>query len=119
MVTRSGIVVAQGRPIQGTVDSADKEDMEGLMGTWVLRICLVEGVKGQDPALEDADKVRLFVTDKTKVEKAVGTECKPASLEELVKGAQVEFEYSKDIGVLESNPPTVYATTVVIREAKK
>jgi hypothetical protein len=107
------------RPIQGTIAKADKVDLEGKMGTRVLRICLVEGIKDGLPERDKSDKASLQVTNKTKIMKVVGKERKPATLEDLVKGSRIEFEYSKDIGLIETFPVTIYATMVVIQEPQK
>jgi hypothetical protein len=110
------------RPFHGTIARATKVDLKGKQGTQIIRICLVEGIKDKRIADNDPknpDKVELCVTDKTKVEKLVGKERKAATVEELQKGCKIEFEYSKAIGIMESSPATMYATSIVIHEGER
>jgi len=80
----------------------------------ILGSVLVEGAKEKDTSY---DKASICVTDKTKIEKLVGKERKPAKFEDLKKGAKVQALFTGPVA--ESYPVQAAAKEILILEEAK
>ena len=99
--------------IRGLITQASpaKEDAQkkGLLGS--IR---VEGAKEKDIGY---DKASVRVTDKTKIEKLVGKERKPARFDDLKKGCKVQALFTGPVA--ESYPVQATAKEILILEEAK
>jgi hypothetical protein len=76
----------------------------------ILASVMVEGKKENS----NYDKAAVKITNKTKLEKLVGKERRPATLEDLKEGVQVEAKFTGP--VLQSYPVQATAAEVLIVE---
>jgi beta-N-acetylhexosaminidase len=89
---------------------APKEAQEsGLLGT-----VLIEGVKEKTTSF---DKASVKITSKTTIEKMVGTERKPAKIEDLKQGSKVEANFAGPVA--ESYPVQATAKEILILDEAK
>lgn len=102
--------VEKGAAPRGVVVSAMK--LEPRKKTDAVAECKLNGIKHKD---FPKGEVLLFFSKKTKLEKVVSGKRQPAKIEELTKGAQVEF--SEFAEVIETGIPIVYPESVVILDA--
>lgn len=92
------------------VSAANEEaKKKGILGS-----ILVEGAKEKDTSY---DKASIRVTDKTKIEKLVGKERKPAKFDDLKKGAKVQALFTGPVA--ESYPVQAAAKEILILEEAK
>jgi beta-N-acetylhexosaminidase len=92
------------------VSAANEEaKKKGTLGS-----ILVEGAKEKDTTF---DKASIRVTDKTKIEKLVGKERKPAKFDDLKKGAKVQALFTGPVA--ESYPVQAMAKEILILEEAK